>query len=320
MAQTQKSGVKPILYKLVLAEETRSEDSKGRYPAGRVKQIFDIMRAEMSKLMWVNLWFFLFALPLMFVIIWLSPYLAQKVMDSFNFMGNLGIGYPGTVDSLSEGAIKLYDAYRLCYLAFVPACLFLAAGLAGLFNVCKKALWGENFKPTKDFFAGVKKYYFKMLALLIPVCLVVEGISQSILWLMILYADGASVAGAWVLVIAVSIAGIMLLVINLFAMPMTVAYDMKLAGVYKNSLILASQMPVFGLLILAIVLIPVFLALFVPSIMILIYLLMIMFGFSFVGLSVTSFAGITFDNIITPLYQARQAQYNKNRKTEKKKR
>ena len=140
MAQTQKSGVKPILYKLVLAEETRSEDSKGRYPAGRVKQIFDIMRAEMSRLMWVNLWFFLFALPLMFVIIWLSPYLAQKVMDSFNFMGNLGIGYPGTVDSLSEGAIKLYDAYRLCYLAFVPACLFLAAGLAGLFNVCKKAL------------------------------------------------------------------------------------------------------------------------------------------------------------------------------------
>ena len=166
----------------------------------------------------------------------------------------------------------------------------------------------------------MKKYYFKMLALLIPVCLAVEGISQSILWLMILYADGASVAGAWVLVIAVSIAGIMLLVINLFAMPMTVAYDMKLAGVYKNSLILASQMPVFGLLILAIVLIPVFLALFVPSIMILIYLLMIMFGFSFVGLSVTSFAGITFDNIITPLYQARQAQYNKNRKTEKKKR
>jgi hypothetical protein len=65
MEKSDKSYIKPILHKLALAPELRTEEPKGVYPGGRVKQIFAVLKKEMNQLMLVNIWFVMFMLPLL---------------------------------------------------------------------------------------------------------------------------------------------------------------------------------------------------------------------------------------------------------------
>ena len=98
--KNKKEELSPLYKKLSLGPEIRSEEPKGVYPKGRVKQVFAVMSGEMNSLMRVNAWFLLFAIPLFFVLYWCSNYFTSLATSKFDFMGNVGMAFPGGADTL----------------------------------------------------------------------------------------------------------------------------------------------------------------------------------------------------------------------------
>ena len=93
--KNKKEELSPLYKKLSLGPEIRAEEPKGVYPKGRVKQVFAVMSGEMNSLMRVNAWFLLFAIPLFFVLYWCSNYFTSLATSKFDFMGNVGMAFPG---------------------------------------------------------------------------------------------------------------------------------------------------------------------------------------------------------------------------------
>ncbi len=322
---SQNTGdIKPIFKKLTLAPEEREEDKKPAYPGGRMKQITDTMKAEQSGLLKVNLWLILYLLPLIALIIYVIPIAVDKVSSSYNFMGNLGVGYPGTSDSIIVAKTDMYDTVAQYLLLLIPCGVVLSVGLAGCFNCAKKYLWGETVLPTKDFYRGVKKYFWKFLVFTVLSMALVAGVGELTVWLMKCRLTGHNQAIAWVLTILGYIVGVLLLSVNVFAMPISVTYKIPLKDVVKNAAILNSRLILVSVAIVLMCCIPVIIMLAGSQIfMFLMYILMVLFGFSFIILSMTSLAQLAFENITTPLYEETLAEVKKetrkeNRKKQKK--
>lgn len=304
MVNNEKSYIKPILKKLTLAPELRDEPSKGAYPGGRVRQIFAVFKAEMNSLMRVNMWFILYTIPLIALVIYFMPNMVNDVSLQFNFMGNIGIGYPGTSDSTVDGLLALYNVYKLMLWLAVPCLLIIAVGLSGLMNCCKKFMWGEKVKPTKDFYNGVKKYWWKYIAFTVVFALIIVAVGQTVLWHMGNMAADNAGAGSWIITIAVAVIGFLLLTVFCLLFPMICTYDISILNLFKNSLILDSQLLLFSVLMLIFGAIPLVLISTIEILGLLIYMLLFMFGFVFYGLAFTGFGQMAFDNITTPLYNA----------------
>lgn len=311
MATNEQSQIKPILRKLTLADELRSEPPKAKYPAGRIKHVIDIMRVEMNGVLRVNLWFLLFMLPLLAGLIWLMPYMVSEVTQEFNFMGGVGIGYPGTSDSFTDGTLAVYDVYKTCLWIFAGCLLLAGVGIAGLLNCCKKLMWGEKLSATRDFFYGIKKYALKTLLFVAVSALVMMGVGYLVFWQLGAAATGTAEWWGWVIVALVALVGFLLLSVNMILLPMIPVYNLPLKDLIKNSAILSSQLIIFQVLVQVVCVAPIVIVLVSGFLSMIVYMLMIMFGFCFVGLCMTAYAQMAFDNITTPLYLAQQAALKK---------
>lgn len=317
----QEGDVRSIFKKLTLAPEIREEEKKNEYPGGRWKQIIDTMKAEQSGLMKVSLWLILYLLPLIAVLVYAIPVMVDKVAASYNFMGNVGVGYPGTSDSIIEAKTAIYDTYAKLVLLVVPCGVFLAAGLAGAFNCAKKYLWGEKVLPTKDFYLGIKRHYFKFLALTLVSAALVCGVAEVTIWLQKCRLTGNNQAVAWILTVLSYIVALLLLTVNVFAMPSAVTYKISLKNTVKNAVILDSRLLLISVGIVLMCCVPVVILLLGGGSILtfLVYVLMVMFGFSFVILSISALAQFSFDNVINPLYRETQVEVKKEARKELKK-
>lgn len=312
MADNQKNVIKPILRKLALAPELRDEPPKGAYPGGRIKQTFAVFRAEMNSIMRVNIWFILYTLPLIALLIYVMPLMVNNMLQKFNFMGNIGVGYPGTSDSITDAALALYGVYKNVLWLLVPCLVVMSIGLSGLFNCCKKYMWGEKVSPTKDFYSGVKKFWWKYLAAMSVFSLILVAGGQTVLWHMSNIAVGNGDALSWIVTVIVCLVCLALLTVFGILLPMICTYDLSLLKLVKNALILDSQLILLSLMMLLFAALPVVLLLTVDILGFLIYMLMFMFGFAFYGLAFSGFGQLAFDNITTPLYNASVAPQKKN--------
>ena len=317
----QEGDVRSIFKKLTLAPETREEEKKGEYPGGRWKQITDTMKAEQNGLMRVSLWLILYLLPLIAVIVYAIPVMVDKVAGSYNFMGNVGIGYPGTSDSIIVAKTAIYDTYAKLMLLIIPCGLFLAVGLSGAFNCAKKYLWGEKVLPTKDFYRGVKKYYFKFLVLTLLSMALIAGVGEVTVWLQKCRLTGNNEVIAWILTVLSYIVALLLLTVNVFAMPSAVTYKISLTDTVKNAAILDSRLLLISVGIVLMCCAPVAILLLGGGniLTFLVYVLMVMFGFSFIILSMSALAQFSFDNVINPLYSETQVEITREVRKEHRK-
>lgn len=310
----------PLYKKLSLGPEIRGEEPKGPYPRGRVKQVFDVFRAESSPLMRNNCWFLLFALPFFFVVYWCTNYFAGLAVSGFDFMGNIGMAYPGGADTLVQAQLAVYDAYQFVLYLLVPAIIVTSIGMAGAFSVVKSFMWGEKIeKVTKPFFRGVKKFWWKYLIVMTVNALLVLALGSTVIYFLKLRAVGAVTGGYWAMLIFVCIAEFLLLYVNMQLLPLLAEVDLPFFKQVKDALIFSIKLAPIGLPLFLICLVPVAL-LFInnAAILIVIIVLLMMVGLILYGLIFTAFSQWALDSVLTPLYimeeNKNSAVKNKNKK------
>lgn len=310
----------PLYKKLSLGPEIRGEEPKGPYPRGRVKQVFDVFRAESSPLMRNNCWFLLFALPFFFVVYWCTNYFAGLAVSGFDFMGNIGMAYPGGADTLVQAQLAVYDAYQFVLYLLVPAIIVTAIGMAGAFSVIKSFMWGEKIeKVTKPFFRGVKKFWWKYLIVMTVNALLVLALGSTVIYFLKLRTVGAVTGGHWAMLIFVCIAEFLLLYVNMQLLPLLAEVDLPFFKQVKDALIFSIKLAPIGLPLFLICLVPVAL-LFInnAAILIVIIVLLMMVGLILYGLIFTAFSQWALDSVLTPLYimeeNKNSAVKNKNKK------
>lgn len=310
----------PLYKKLSLGPEIRGEEPKGPYPRGRVKQVFDVFRAESSPLMRNNCWFLLFALPFFFVVYWCTNYFAGLAVSGFDFMGNIGMAYPGGADTLVQAQLAVYDAYQFVLYLLVPAIIVTSIGMAGAFSVIKSFMWGEKIeKVTKPFFRGVKKFWWKYLIVMTLNALLVLALGSTVIYFLKLRAVGAVTGGHWAMLIFVCIAEFLLLYVNMQLLPLLAEVDLPFFKQVKDALIFSIKLAPIGLPLFLICLVPVAL-LFInnAAILIVIIVLLMMVGLILYGLIFTAFSQWALDSVLTPLYimeeNKNSAVKNKNKK------
>ena len=310
----------PLYKKLSLGPEIRGEEPKGPYPRGRVKQVFDVFRAESSPLMRNNCLFLLFALPFFFVVYWCTNYFAGLAVSGFDFMGNIGMAYPGGADTLVQAQLAVYDAYQFVLYLLVPAIIVTSIGMAGAFSVIKSFMWGEKIeKVTKPFFRGVKKFWWKYLIVMTVNALLVLALGSTVIYFLKLRAVGAVTGGHWAMLIFVCIAEFLLLYVNMQLLPLLAEVDLPFFKQVKDALIFSIKLAPIGLPLFLICLVPVAL-LFInnAAILIVIIVLLMMVGLILYGLIFTAFSQWALDSVLTPLYimeeNKNSAVKNKNKK------
>lgn len=306
--KNKKEELSPLYKKLSLGPEIRAEEPKGVYPKGRVKQVFAVMSGEMNSLMRVNAWFLLFAIPLFFVLYWCSNYFTSLATSKFDFMGNVGMAFPGGADTLQQAQIAVYDAWQIVFYLLVPAITITFIGMAGAFNCLKAFMWGEKVeKITKTFFKGVKKYWWKYLIVMLVDSLLVLALGSAFVFFLKLKVMGALNAGHWVMIIVVCLVEFLLLYVNMQLLPMIAEVDLPLLKQVKNSILFSVKLAPIGLPLFLVCLVPIALFFVKSSFFSIIWLVvMMMFGTTLYGLTFTAFSQWALDNVLTPLYMMTQ--------------
>ncbi len=125
-----------------------------------------------------SIYFALFLVPLLVLIFYgLPQMLGIAIGSSFNFMGNLGVGYPGVVDSISQAIVARLGVYQYFFIFVFAGAVVASIGMAGLATVAKKVMFNEKVetvskKKSKDgkahsvaevFFKGVWQHGWKYL-------------------------------------------------------------------------------------------------------------------------------------------------------------
>lgn len=295
-----------FLYKkLALGPELREEEAKGKYPKGRFKQVFDIFSAEMTGLMRVNVWFLVFLLPLLALFFGHLSMARAAAVAGFDFMGNIGMAYPGGSDDAVQGLLAVYQVYQRVLFYSVPLIMVASIGIAGSFACYKKYMWGEKVvKVTKTFFRGVKKFWWKYLIVVTFDALLAIALGSTVIYFMTQKAQGALVAGDYVLLVFVCIFEFILLYYNMMLLPLIAELDLPFGKVVKDALILGTKYAIIGMPLFLVMLAPLGLLFINSTFFVMIFgVILMMFGVILYGLGFTAFSQSALDDVVTPLYQ-----------------
>ena len=335
-------NIKTLLKYITFAEPSKSEEAKVDYNIGRFRFFFAKFKQYSSPLLTANMLFMLFALPLVLVV----TYIFNLGMERFSyiisgtelpyFMANIGIGMSQASD-LVEGQVNLLYGYRVFFFAIAATLPFTFGGVAGIFHVVNKFIWGEPLLSKKDsygnnvplifkeFFVGFKKYWLKMLLIMVSLSVIIMAFSHLILnFIEQNYYNNLSFVD-WLGFIFAIISSLYIVMVLIQLIPMLVMYrDLKFVDVLKNAAILSIVMVVPTLFLaiislLPLILVPYFLLQSSGGFMIIILIAIIMVGVGFFSMAWTVYADYNAEKIITPIFRALNKKGKKKQKGEKKK-
>jgi len=130
---------------------------------GRALRVF---RGEFKTLLKCMLFFLPFAAAFIVIFAWFADYFEKLTLDGiYNFMGGIGVGYPGGGDSLSESVGRLFwDVKEPVLLMLGATLIFGSLGLAGNFYCAKRSYFQDYYSKTaKTFWMGFVKYWWMFL-------------------------------------------------------------------------------------------------------------------------------------------------------------
>lgn len=333
MAKDEKQKVGLLRY-LTFEKESRTDGTvSAPIESGRIRYFLSTFTKRNSDMLLPALLFILTALPLFGSYIFMQImgpeqiyYNLQKITDLPYFMTNIGIGISSSSDVLSA-QIAMLNVYRLFFLAVAAGMFFMSIGLSGMMRLSAKYIWKDSFVTKKDtygnnvprtlveFGLGVKKYWWQMLIFGAVAMVLVAGVSSTAVYFVENLWSGTAGAGHYILLIAVCFAGLIGAMFLLYFAPFIVMYDIPVLDKIKNSLILAIQMFLPNIFILAVIALPLIL-ISVSSgfINILIAAVLIVFGVNFYSLLTCNYLQYYAEKIINPVYTARLSHGKKKKK------
>lgn len=280
------------------------------HEGGRISEFFFIFRSNMNNMLIQNLMFMIFIIPLVCVVYFISSAQITELNMQFNFMGNVGIGYPGASDDSLRGLMALYDSYLFIVWLLIPCIAFIGIGASGYFYCLRNFMWSADmrgrFFNVKYFLRGIKLYWWKYLI----VMTVFSGLTAlfgyvviTFLKMMALQTLSAGIITALVFACLMMLLAIEMLI---YILPMIVHYKFGLFSILKNSFLLSIRSGYLTIPILVLMALPVVLAILVPFLAIVVLFLMLTLGFSLYALMITAFGQFNYERYIQPEYEIRQ--------------
>ena len=298
-----------LLMKLSLEKDQRT--NSGEVNQHSVRHAMSVFSDNLRKMFLTNIMYVLvFALPFLFLA-FIAPALIKDWVfktGDYNFMGQVGIGYPGEVNTMSEGYKVLFGHYFRIYIPLLSASVIpLFVGLSGLFHCLRGYMWGENVRPVVSFFRGVKKLWKPFLITGVVFAAFICGVLYGATYHISLVKQGAANGGTVVLFIGMIVLTWLFVGVLTYLFPMFACYRYKFFDAVKNSVILAlvNWLPC---LFTSAFTIGIFCLSFANTAFnYIVLILLFIIGFAFLGGIWTSSAQKAFANFIIPQYESERS-------------
>lgn len=235
--------------KIVVAGLAEARPVK-EYPDTFFGRAAAVMRGEFSLLFKSTLYFLIFAIPFIIVFAWFAGYFESNIVNvgnNSNFMGDIGVGFPGGGDVLAQSVASLFRNVKMPVVAMYAACLLFASfGLSGLFYCAKRSYYQNYYKNfSRQFWSGFARYWWKFFVTALFMVVVGLGMVEALLYLLEQQTLGTAGAGAYCAVVFSWVFGIPLLAIPMVMMGLFTSYDLTFGQCIKNALVIIANNAVF---------------------------------------------------------------------------
>ena len=217
------------------------------YPDTFFGRAFKVFRGELSTLFKSSLFFVLFTVPFIIILAWFASYFEELMLGGiYNFMGDIGIGFPGGGDSLSESVARLIWEVKEPVILMLGATLIIGSlGLAGNFY-CAKRSYFQNYysKTVKTFWYGFSKYWWRFLITVTVMVLIGLGMVTSLMYLLSQQTLGVAGAGEYCAVVFSWLFGAPLMLVPMVMLSLFCTYELTFAQCFKNAIVIIVNSPV----------------------------------------------------------------------------
>ncbi len=241
-------------------EISAQEAKRLRLPTTRKQQYWDILKSQFTNLFKVNLLTVLLAIPFLLVAFIVIPVLKDYVGTQFDFTGNVGIGYPGSVSNSVIAEATVVQTSLPLYLFLIPTIALLGIPVSGLMYVMRNLVWGENITVRVDYWKGIKLGWKQYLIAFSIIGVLISGFLTSMaMYNLQQLVDAVDFFGVVALVLSV-IGMVLLASMTIYILPMMAMYKMSFYKLVKNSIILSIAMFPYTFLMLLLTAAPFLLA------------------------------------------------------------
>lgn len=280
-------------------EISAKEAKRLRLPTTRKQQYWDILKSQFSNLFKVNLLTILLAIPFLFVAFIFMPVIKEYVGMQFDFSGNIGIGYPGSISNAVVAEAAVVQTTLPMYLLLIPTIALLGIPVSGLMYCMRNLVWGENITVRIDFWKGIKLGWKQYLIVFSLMGVLISGFLASIS-LYNLQALVQNVDFLGIAALVLSIIGIVLVAsTTIYILPMMAMYKMTFYKLIKNSVILSIAMFPYTFLMLLLTASPFLLAMLLGEMLgMFIYTGIIFVGVAMITLMWTVYVQFVLDTTV----------------------
>lgn len=272
--------------KIVVAGMTEAT-AKKEYSDSFFKRGFEVFRGEFSTMFKTTIWF-LVATLVVFAAYMLGVTLFEDYVlaDSYNFMANIGIGYPGVGDSISESVAQLYwEVYQPVLMFMAAAMIIVSPFMAGQFYAAKRSYYQDVYKKNiRTYWLGFAKYWWKFLLVGAVSALVMLAMGTALCNLLAKQQLATANAGDYCGVVFSFIIGAPLLAYAMVLTGLFTTYKLSLKDAFKNALVIIANnwisVVVVGVLSAA----PLLLLIAGKTLAIIVYAVMFLAGFNVLAL------------------------------------
>ncbi len=302
---------------------------------GRFKYFWSVGRRRNSSILIANLMFILFALPLVALIVTVTvagveniAYFLEKMTAPY-LMTNVGFGISDSAYTFADVSRYISNVYYIVFAIAGVAVLIMSIGLSGMMPLCMNFILGDTFfskkdnygndvpRAIKEFFWGVKRYWWQFMIVGAMMLVLVAGIGNVFVYFISSFKLGEAGVGHWFMIIFAGIIALFGLMYLLHLMPTIVLYDMPFKNKMKNSLVFTFQMFVQNLLIVAVFSVPfILLALTNTIVSAIVLAVLLVYGSKYYCLTMCNYEQYLSEKIIVPVYNAKfnPVKQKKNKK------
>lgn len=229
-----------------------NEARRLKLPTTRKQQFWDLLKTQLANIFKLNMLTLLIGIPFIFLVFIFFPAVNEAIGAEFDFTGNIGIGYPGTVSDKITAEIAVLLRTTPLVLMLIPAIGLLGLPFAGLMYTLRNMVWGESVSVGQDFLKGIKTGWKQYLAVFFVLGFLISALLMVMRMFNIQSLQGETDFFSTLAYILSIVGMIMVSGIVLYLLPTMSMYNMKLRKLIKNAGLLALAMFPFtvGILLL----------------------------------------------------------------------
>ena len=291
MAQGEKKG---FIARMLEGKERDENYARSTLPTGRWSLFWDIFKGRFSKLVIVNLLIIVFCIPL--IAVYFLRYMMLVGQGTLLPSNSLGVSWPAVPDIAGLEQQMILSTNLLWGALMVVAALIAAIGISGGIYVIRNLVWTEGIFVANDFWRGIK-----INAIVVLQSTLFYGV---MLYLFTISIDAASVviatgSGNQTLMVISQvfcyIAIALLTIMFLWMLSMGANYKIKFFRLLKNAFLMTFGMIFHNIFFVVLMAIPVILILLGSFFAMIGYIILILFGLSYMLLVWFDYSQWVFD-------------------------